>query len=413
MGYASSIIFTQHRCSTQMHQCSRIGSESRRLADFSLALINRTGAYYVCRDIVENLSDRIAGIRYWRWQGNEPVGLKRRILGQLMLLEFHCLSGSKAFERSPPRRYADCSTLYLDPLYVLRSRLDKDDIVLCHDVGPVTHPELFDHGTTLLYQRAYDKISAAKPHLVFVSQASCDALMGLFGGRYRTLHVIPLYVREELDCVDDVKPAGINSHFLLTVGALEKRKNHERIIEAFVTSGLRERGYSYVFCGPRGNSADKVIPLSRATDGVRYLGYRSDAELRWLYRNAAGFVMPSLLEGFGLPALEAARYGLLSIVSGGGAQEEAVSGGAIMVSPHSVASIRKGLLDLVDMEEGRRRSLVDIACQQAARLTKSRFLSEWRELLGKTGPSPGGPRPGLVQGTRMAVAGRAHTHPHL
>ncbi len=375
-----------------MDDCFHISSGSGHLADFSLALINRTGAYYVCRDIVENLSDLIAGIRYWRWQGNEPAGLWRRILGQLMLLELHGLSGSKAFERAPPN--AGCSTLYLDPLYVLRSDLNKDDIVLCHDVGPVTHPELFDRSTTSLYQRAYDKIRSAKPHLVFVSQASCDALIGLFSGHYQNLHVIPLYVREELECVDDVKPAGIDAHFLLTVGALEKRKNHERVIEAFVTSGLRERGHSYVFCGPRGNSADRVIRLSRATDGVHYLGYRSDAELRWLYRNAAGFVLPSLLEGFGLPALEAARCGLLSIVSGGGAQEEAVCGGAILVSPHSVASIRKGLLELVDMEEERRRSLLDIARQRAARLTKSRFLSEWRELLGnlRSGPSPVAPR---------------------
>ena len=35
------------------------------VADFSLALINRTGAYYVCRDVVERLSHYFAATRYW------------------------------------------------------------------------------------------------------------------------------------------------------------------------------------------------------------------------------------------------------------------------------------------------------------------------------------------------------------
>ena len=141
----------------------------RYVADFSLALINRTGAYYVCRDIVENLPDVLAGVRYWRWEGKEPTGLARRMLGRLMLLELCHLSGSRTLERSLSTEHANCATLYLDPLYVLRSDLDEQDIVLCHDVGPVSHPDLFDLNTAALYRQAYDKIRSARPGMVFVS----------------------------------------------------------------------------------------------------------------------------------------------------------------------------------------------------------------------------------------------------
>jgi glycosyltransferase involved in cell wall biosynthesis len=352
------------------------------IADFSLALINRTGAYYICRDIVEGASDAFAEVRYWRCRGeNEPSGLRRRLLGRAMLLELRALGRWNMLAR-PRGGGGAFPTLFLDPLYALRSRLQKRDIVLCHDVGPISHPELFDDVTSRLYQEAYDTIKSEKPGIVFVSQASRNEFVARFGSDYRFLEVIPLYVRQELGSLDERAPDGIGTPFLLTVGALETRKNYRRIIEAFRASGLHRRGYTYIFCGPRGNSASEVETLVTQTEGVRYLGYRSDAEVRWLYRHATGFVLPSLLEGFGLPALEAAQQGLVSVIGSGEAQREAVGEGAILVDPHSVESIRDGILELVDMGSAERRRRLDLAQRYAADLSKERFVRSWSQLLG-------------------------------
>lgn len=348
------------------------------VVDFSLALINRTGAYYVGRDIVQSLPNAFAGVRYWRCRGEvEPSGLRRRLLGRAMLFELRTLR----HWTSKRGAGSAAATLFLDPLYVLGSRLEERDIVLCHDVGPLTHPDFFDHATTSLYQQAYAKIRLKKPGIVFVSQATRDEFISWFGRDYRFLQVIPLYVRAEVDLVAERAPPGIRPPFLLTVGALETRKNHERIIEAFAASGLRERGYSYVFCGPRGNSADIVKSLAQRTQGVRYLGYQSDAEVCWLYRHATGFVLPSLLEGFGLPALEAAQQGLVSVVGMSDAQREAVGEGAILVDPLWVNSIRNGITQLVDMSTDERRRLLVRAKRHAAHLSKERFLRSWSQLL--------------------------------
>ena len=169
--------------------------------------------------------------------------------------------------------------------------------------------------------------------------------------------------------------------FLLTVGALEVRKNHRRIIAALSSSGLRERGFSYVFCGPRGNSAAQVQELARATPGVHGFGYLSDAEVRWLYNNATGFVLPSLLEGFGLPPLEAAQRGLVSIVSRDGAQKEAVGEGAILVDPMSVENIANGMRQLAGMPADERQRRLDLARAHAAALSQTRYVERWNELL--------------------------------
>jgi glycosyltransferase involved in cell wall biosynthesis len=348
------------------------------VADFSLALINRTGAYYVCRDVLERLPEFFIATRYWRsFLAKEPTGLIRRLLGRAMLFELNHVRLSDRMSRPCP----GVATLFLDPLYVMRTGLADRDIVLCHDVGPVTKPELFDPKTTELYRAAYSKIQRAKPGMVFVSEASRSEFVSRFGDEFRFLKVIPLYVRAGTESGQGKAPTEIESPFLLTVAALETRKNHRRTIEAFARSGLHERGYSYVLCGPRGNSACEVEAMARSTRGVYALGYRSDAELRWLYGNAAGFVLPSLLEGFGLPALEAGRHGLVSIISAEGAQAEAVGEGAIMVDPTSAAAIAEAMRQVVDMPEEERSRRIGLVRQRTAALSVERYIAQWSELL--------------------------------
>ncbi len=351
-------------------------------ADFSLALINRTGAYYVCRDVVERLNRFFPAVRYWRlFLKREPQGLMRKLLGRAMLYELGQFGGTGLLPRPRASRAGDLPTLFLDPLYVLRTRLEARDIVLCHDVGPLTHPELFDRGTTAMYRQAYDVIRRSKAGMVFVSEASRAEFTSLFGDDFRFLEVIPLYVRGSVAGGEEKAPPGMRKPFLLTVGGLEVRKNHRRIIEAFAASGLRERGYSYVFCGPRGNSAREVQALAETTPGVHGFGYLSDAEVCWLYNNAAGFVLPSLLEGFGLPPLEAAQRGLVSIVSRGGAQQEAVGEGAILVDPKSVPDIAAAMRQLADMPAEEKQRRLGLARAHANALSQELYLQRWSDLL--------------------------------
>jgi hypothetical protein len=57
--------------------------------EFSLALNNRTGKYFVCMDLIEALVDLTENIWYWRISGaGVPHGLTARILGRLMTTEY-------------------------------------------------------------------------------------------------------------------------------------------------------------------------------------------------------------------------------------------------------------------------------------------------------------------------------------
>jgi glycosyltransferase involved in cell wall biosynthesis len=117
------------------------------------------------------------------------------------------------------------------------------------------------------------------------------------------------------------------------------------------------------------------------TPGVKMLGYVPDAQLRWLYNEASAFVLPSLLEGFGMPALEAALHGLVPIISRNSALSEAVNGVGIQVDPHSVSDIGEAMESALALDEGRRDELKKALVVHAQRATRERFLAKWEDLI--------------------------------
>ena len=297
-----------------------------------------------------------------------------------MLREIALLGTSNRFLWPEPKG-VKLKRLFMDPLYVSRSRLEPSDIVLCHDIGPVSHPELYDSGTVAAYEKAYTKIATAQPGIVFVSDASRLAFEARFGTNFRFLRAISLYLRTGSLAGHSEPIPGIQQPFFLTVGALENRKNQRTAIEAFGRCGFAKRDVSYILCGAKGAGSEEIVATAARTPGVKVLGYVPDAQLRWLYNQASAFVLPSLLEGFGMPALEAALHGLVPIISRNSALAEAVNGVAIQVDPHSASEIGEAMECVLALDEERRDELRRALVEHAQSATRERFLEEWEHLI--------------------------------
>ncbi|MEI9400792.1 glycosyltransferase [Mesorhizobium argentiipisi] len=350
------------------------------LFDNSLSILNRTGAYHIAKDLTREFVPARAGIRYWRLGSFAPEGLVRKIVARLMMLEINWLRDREIFlirDKVDERGIR----LFLDPLYVLRSRLTDNDIVLCHDVGPLTHGDLYDERTCTNYRLAYEKIRRVGPGVVFVSNFSANNFGILFGSGFRFLKTIPLYLRTELFDGPAKAAPGVEGPFFLTVGAFETRKNQVAALKAYRDGGFHGQGVGYVLCGARGDGYAEIAKLAGTVPGVRLMGYVPDAQLRWLYGNAEAFVLPSLLEGFGMPALEAAYMGLLPIVSTGSALAEAVGGVCFQVQPDSPAAIAQAMGTALSRSAAEKVQTNRLLRDIASAATKVWFLQQWRELL--------------------------------
>jgi glycosyltransferase involved in cell wall biosynthesis len=353
--------------------------------DFSLALNERTGKLFLGKDIISSLGHRIIKVRYGRFHGFPLNSFMRRVVGRLTHKETIARVYRPRFVSFLPAIRNPRPTLHLDPLSVVRHRLEARDIVLCHDVGPITHPQYFAPGVDELYIRAYDQIRRMKPHMVFVSKTSQQEFHGLYGKDYASSNVIYIPTRLGIKEGEGRPVDGVQSPFVLTVGSIGERKNQARCIEAFSASRLAEKGWRYVIVGGREPGADIASQLAKQTPGVVMPGYTTDDELRWLYRNASGFVLMSLLEGFGMPVIEAIEHDLPCLVSSSSILTEIGGEAMLDADPLDLESIASGMRSLAEMSDEERIRRISQARAHLLNFAREPILASWRELVERIG----------------------------
>jgi glycosyltransferase involved in cell wall biosynthesis len=98
------------------------------------------------------------------------------------------------------------------------------------------------------------------------------------------------------------------------------------------------------------------------------MGYVDDGERQRLLREASMLVLPSLEEGFGIPALEAMTLGLPVVASNRGALPEVVHDAGLLVDPEDVRGLAAAIERLIADGE-LRRSLAARGIEQAEKFS--------------------------------------------
>jgi glycosyltransferase involved in cell wall biosynthesis len=356
------------------------------ILDLSMAIINRTAVYSMGEELAALLAARNARYRYWMhtsrrpidWNGSPLTSLLGKAIGRFMMRSVAAQGLASLTWRRGAR-----VIIFLDPIFAAVTPVAAEDIVLIHDVGPVSHPEFYDRGTQGAYETAYRRIMAAGSRLVFVSDSTRREFLARYPGTYRDTCVIPPFFFSALAHTVPTPVQVGAAPFVLMVGGLEARKNHTRALAAFAESGLAAQGYRLVIVGPRGNRAPEVLADISRHGFATYAGIPDAAGLRWLYEQAEVLLFPSLLEGFGLPALEAPSLGTLPIVSRDTALAEVVGGQGLLVDPLSVESISQALRTAVGMTRAEREAEVARIRTHQARYSRDAFRDLWQRTISE------------------------------
>jgi glycosyltransferase involved in cell wall biosynthesis len=350
--------------------------------EFTLALNNNTGKFFIGHDAIEACDDLIRHVWYWRVPAKSPPPRNvAKVLGRLALLEVNFRVESRSSRFRPPLMRNSRPLVFTDPREVILYELKRCDVVVCHDMGPITHSHLYHPVVRSTYETAFKKIKEAKLILIFVSKSSMANFVALYGDDYCLMNVIYPAVREGITYGTEEPIEAAPEHFLLTVGSIGSRKNQLRSIEAFAQSKLADDGFFYVICGGREPGFDAVIEAASKVPAVILLGYVNDSQLRWLYARASGFILPSLLEGFGLPAAEAVYNGLVPLLSRGSALHEVAGDSALLVDPLNTVEIADGMRRLANMEQAELQARLVALQKSCARFSRSSANAAWRSTL--------------------------------
>jgi len=155
---------------------------------------------------------------------------------------------------------------------------------------------------------------------------------------------------------------------VLFLGTVEPRKNVGRLIEAYAAVvDRRPSTPDLVIAGALQTSEHNLLPraaVANLSRRVSFAGYVDEAERKRLLSTASLLVIPSLEEGFGIPALEAMTIGLPVIASNRGALPEVVGDAGILIEPDDIRALAEAI-ERVLSDDPLRRTLSAKGVEQA------------------------------------------------
>ena len=203
--------------------------------------------------------------------------------------------------------------------------------------GDYSTPE-FRHRFAEQAQRAAVESDAIIAVSAFTAR-QVEQLLGVDRGRIVVVH-------HGVNHVAPAQPA-TRENIVLNVGAIQRRKNIARLVEAFERT---PKGWKLVLAGSEGFGASEIlarIASSPRRGDIQVLGYVAAPELARWYSRARIFAFPSLDEGFGMPVLEAMAAGVPVIAGNRAALPEICGEAALLVDPEDVEAIASALVDLI------------------------------------------------------------------
>jgi glycosyltransferase involved in cell wall biosynthesis len=230
-------------------------------------------------------------------------------------------------------------------------------VVTVHDLGAEFLPGYHTFGGReyLLFSTRYAVKNATA--LIAVSQATKRDLIEKLGADPAKIFVIHegvdhhFFKPQESKETERVKAKyKISGDYFLFVGTIQPRKNLVRLIEAFAKLGER-KNLNLVLVGKKGWLADEIYQAPKkfkAKEKVRFLNYVALEDLPALYSGCLAFVLPSLVEGFGLPVLEAMACGAPVILSTASSLPEVGGNAALYIAPEDVGGLVGCMMRILD-----------------------------------------------------------------
>lgn len=282
--------------------------------------------------------------------------------------------------------YKDKNNLdvFFSPTHYLPLFSVVPSVVSIFDLSYLKYPELFKKKD--LYQlKIWGRYSIKRAKAVItISESSKNAIIEEYKLASDKVHVVYPGIKElinnrEINMTDLQKKYGIKKNFILFVGTIQPRKNIARMVEAI--SQIPE--LELIVVGKKGWQYEGILDSPRkfgVENRVKFLEFVPDEELSELYKNAICFVLPSLYEGFGLPILEAMKYGCPVVTSNTSSLPEAGGDAALYFDPEDSSDIAEKIKKLLS-DDKFREDMIEKGYKQAKKFSWEKAAKETLHVL--------------------------------
>ena len=288
--------------------------------------------------------------------------------------------------------------------YPILNRVPK--VICFHDTIPERFPDLI-FPTRLNFRLWQAKIWLAKmqaKRIMTVSETSATDIANILRIRRERIDVVtegaeavfcPIADPARLAAARQRHGIPAGAPFLIYVGGFNRHKNVLRLIEAMpaILAACPDAYLAIVGRTTGDRFWDNIDELkagasrdARSSDRIVFTGEISDADMAELLNTASALVLPSLWEGFGLPALEAMACGTPVLASDRGSLPDVVGGGGLYFDPEDGAELAARAIAVLT-DKGLQTELAAKALARAATFgwDKAAELAEvsFRQALGR------------------------------
>ncbi|HEX5686718.1 MAG TPA: glycosyltransferase family 1 protein [Ideonella sp.] len=254
----------------------------------------------------------------------------------------------------------------------------RAQIATLHDAAVFDQPQAYTRAFRWWYRSLFRHLARGSGRLLTVSEFSRQRLASALGVPAGRLEVVPNggdhFERLVADrrVLSELGLAG--QPYLLAVASANPTKNLARLVSAFGQLSSSAIDLRLVLVGGINRRVFASAGGALSTPGLVQAGAVDDARLKALYEQALGLVLPSVYEGFGLPALEAMSCGCPVIAAQAAALPEICGEAALYVDPLSSDQLAEAMARLAadsgirnDLRVAGRRRVAQFGWQEAGR----------------------------------------------
>ena len=242
------------------------------------------------------------------------------------------------------------SDIYYFPFHNVPYFLDGRVVCTVCDVIPITPFYPLPWYVRQRFRIAFSHALGRSSRVICISEFTKSQVLEYFGGDPGRLGVIYPPLSSNLAGVKQNTVPGdapiVEGDYLLYVGNRHVHKNLKCLVDAFALLAAQFPKLKLVIAGRRIRAHDEVdeaLETCKSRDRILAFTEATDREIDNLYSFAKVFVFPTLIEGFGIPPLEAMERGVAAVCSDIPALRESCGGEAIYAKPDDAQDFARAI----------------------------------------------------------------------
>jgi glycosyltransferase involved in cell wall biosynthesis len=224
-------------------------------------------------------------------------------------------------------------------------------VAIVYDLQHLDYPFFFTSQEKQHRTKFLTNLLQKSQKIICISNFTSQSLITHFQASKQQLTVVPICIHNRLSkpsessTIELLEYLGLNNHkYAFYPANYWQHKNHRVLLTAYgiYKRELPNQPLDLVFTGALKHEEDqlrKAASIMGLSNSIHFLGFLSDNELASVWQSAECLIFPSLYEGFGIPVLEAMRFGKPVLSSNAGSLPEVAGDAALYFDPRKPLEI--------------------------------------------------------------------------